>query len=409
MPRGNLTCGAASSRLKIGFAMVTGGSRYALACLAVVLAANHGRAADISNQLIFFGTWPHQVVVFDSAQEKIVDTIDLKTDVPRALILSPDKRKIYASTLNDNAIVTIDVATRKVLSSFTLNHGNQNVRLFGLAIDPTGKYLYALATIISKRSDRYDVDPPKFVVIDLIAEKIARTGAFPPDEGTFGFRTTIKLSPDGKLLYLFRENILVFDTAEFKLVKKIDLAKPPVPDMENASVNLLDDPNELPGKITSVFNTADAIIHRRVFGIGTVDLSNLTFDFTPIAPAPAPGTGTVMPLFLTPDRKTGYTVSITGDPGNRRCEFWAFDIPSRKLIRSREFDGRTRFSFGLSADGTKLLIYGAGYQITVYDAATFQQRSDVEVPGDMTTNFVVLPPAASSASAGSNNSSSVRQ
>ncbi len=378
--------------------------RLALTCLTLLVAARSSRPADTSSQLIFFGTWPHHVVVFDSAQEKIVDNIDLKTDVPRTLILSPDRKKIYASTLNDNAIVTIDVATRKVLSSFTLNQGNQNVRLVGLAPDPTGNYLYAIATIISKKMDHYDVDPAKFVVIDLTAKKITRTAAFPPDEGTFGFRTTIKLSPDGKVLYLFRENILAFDTSEFKLLKKIDLAKPQVPDMENLSVNLLDDPNELPGKITSVFNAADGIIHRRVFGIGTVDLSNLSFDFTPIAPAP----GTMTPLFLTPDRKTGYTVYITGDPGNRRCEFWAFDIASRKLIRSREFDGRTRFSFGLSADGTKLLIYGAGYQITVYDATTFEQRNDVDVRGDMTTNFVVLPLTSSyaSAPAGRNNSSS---
>jgi len=387
--------------------MLTRVSRFILACLALLPTTKFTRATDTSSQLIFFGTWPHHLVVFDSAQEKIVDNIDLKSDVPRTLILSPDKSKIYASTLNDNAIVTIDVATRKLLSSFTLNHENQNVRLVGLAPDPTGNYLFAIATIISKKMDHYDVDPPKFIVIDLAEKKITRTAAFPPDEGTFGFRTTIKLSPDGKLLYLFRENILVFDTSEFKLVKKIDLAKPQVPDMENLSVNLLDDPNELPGKITSVFNTADVIIHRRVFGIGTVDLSNLSFDFTPIAPAP--GTGTMTPLFLTPNRKTGYTVSITGDPGNRRCEFWAFDIPSRKLIRSREFDGRTRFSFGLSADGTKLLIYGAGYQITVYDAATFEQRSDVDVPGDMTTNLVVLPLASPSAfaPAASNKSPSV--
>jgi hypothetical protein len=394
----------ASTRPKIGLAMLRHVPRLALTCLTLLVAARSSRPADTSSQLIFFGTWPHHVVVFDSAQEKIVDNIDLKTDVPRTLILSPDRKKIYASTLNDNAIVTIDVATRKVLSSFTLNQGNQNIRLVGLAPDPTGNYLYAIATIISKKMDHYDVDPAKFVVIDLAAKKITRTAAFPPDEGTFGFRTTIKLSPDGKVLYLFRENILAFDTSEFKLLKKIDLAKPQVPDMENLSVNLLDGPNELPGKITSVFNAADGIIHRRVFGIGTVDLSNLSFDFTPIAPAP----GTMTPLFLTPDRKTGYTVSITGDPGNRRCEFWAFDIASRKLIRSREFDGRTRFSFGLSADGTKLLIYGAGYQITVYDATTFEQRNDVDVPGDMTTNFVVLPLTSSyaSAPAGRNNSSS---
>src|SRR6266850_7000306 len=393
MPR-RLSRGAAT-RLKTGLAIVTSVSRWMLACLAFLLAAKANPAADISSQLIFFGTWPHQVVVFDSAHEKIVDNIDLKTDVPRTLILSPDKKKIYASTLNDNAIVTIDVATHKALASFTLNQGNQNVRLVALASDPTGNYLYGIATIISKKADHYDIDPAKFMVIDLAAKKITRTAPFPSDEGTVSFRSTIKIAPDGKLLYLFRENILAFDTSEFKLLKKIDLAKPQVPDMENLSVNLLDDPNEVPGKITSVFNAADGIIHRRVFGIGIVDLSNLTFDFTPIAPAP----GNMTPLFLTPDRKTGYTVSISGDPGNRRCEFWAFDIPSRKLIRSREFDGRTRFSFGLSADGTKLLIYGAGYQITVYDAATFQQRSDVDVPGDMTTNLVVLPLTFSSASA----------
>src|SRR5258707_10238185 len=125
--------------------------------------------------------------------------------------------------------------------------------------------------------------------------------------------------------------------------------------------------------------------------------------------APARGRARMPPLSLPPTQKPGYPVPIPGDPGNRRCEFWAFDIPSRKLIRSREFDGRTRFSFGLSADGTKLLIYGAGYQITVYDAATFEQRSDVDVPGDMTTNLVVLPLASPSASApaASNNSPSL--
>src|SRR5258708_30992540 len=155
MPR-RLSRGA-STGLKTGLAIVTSASRWTLACLAFLLAAKANPTADTSTQLIFFGTWPHQVVVFDSAQEKIVDDIDLKTDVPRTLILSPHKRKIYASTLNDNAILTIDVATRNVLSSFTLNQANQNVRLVALASDPTGNYLYAIATIISKKWDHYDI------------------------------------------------------------------------------------------------------------------------------------------------------------------------------------------------------------------------------------------------------------
>jgi hypothetical protein len=61
------------------------------------------------------------------------------------------------------------------------------------------------------------------------------------------------------------------------------------------------------------------------------------------------------------------------------------------VIKKREFDGRVRFNFGLSADGTKVFIYGAGYQIEVYDAKTFELRSDVDVPGDITTNMVVMP------------------
>jgi hypothetical protein len=351
-------------------------------------------------QLVYFGTWPHEVVVFDAAEEKIVGAIELKTDVPRILLLSPDKTKLYASTLNDSAIVTIDLATRAVNSSFSLNTGNQIVRLIGLAPDPSGKSLYGLATFISRQTDHYDVSPPKFIVVDLAAQKITRTGEVPKDEGPFGFRNAMKLSPDGKLLYLFRHNILVFDTASFQLVKKVDLAKPQAPGVENVSLGLLDDPNELPGKVTSVFSSSDPYVHRQVFGIGVIDLTKLSFEFSPVGPVDA---GNMMPLYLTPDRKIGYTVAINGDPGNRRCEFWAFDMRTRKLIRRREFDGRTRFNFGVSSDGTKLLLYGAGYEIGVYDAETFEPRSNVELPGDMTTNMVVLPTGSTRASSSAAN------
>jgi hypothetical protein len=370
--------------------------RFRLACLIFAAIACPARAGSEAKQLAYFGAWPHQVAVFDSAQEKIVDSIELQNDVPRTLILSADKRKLYVTTLNDNSIVTIDLTTRKVVGSFSLNSGNRNVRLLGLTPDPNGKYLYGIATVISKQLDHYDVDRPQFIVIDLALQKIVRAVEFPKEEGTFGFRTTLKASPDGKLLYLFRENILVFDTTSFHVVRKIDLAKPQAPGVENVSLNLLDDPNELPGKITSVFISSDPFVHRAVFGIGAIDLATLSVDFSPVGPVDA---GSLMPLLLTPDRKIGYTVAINGDPGNRRCEFWAFDMTSRKLLRKSEFDGRTRFSFGLSADGSKIFIYGAGFEIQVYDAKTFELRSDVETPGDMTTNMIVLPATSASVTA----------
>jgi DNA-binding beta-propeller fold protein YncE len=379
--------------------------RFVLGFLAAVLLVGSfspANAGDAGQQLLYLATWPHQVVVFDAAQEKIVDRINLDSDIAQLLVLSPDKKKLYASTVNDNSIVTIDLVTRKVTSSFSLNTGVRKVRTLGLAVDPTGKYLYSVASAVIKQIDHYDVEPTKLVVIDLENHKISRSVEFPKDESLVGFwRIQMKFSPDGKYFYMFLGNILVFDSDKLQLVKKIDLADPHVPGINNVIFNPVEeeaaeDPNEEPGKLTNVFLSSDPYVHRAVFGIAKIDLATLSFDFAPVAPAT---TLSMTPLLLTPDRKFGYTVAINGSPGNRHCEFWAFDMKTRKIVNKKEFEGRNRFSAGLSADGTKIFIYGAGFEVDVYDAKTFALRNNIPLPGDMTSNIIVMPlsPAASAA------------
>lgn len=369
---------------------------------ALLAASARGNPPDTAQQLLYLATWPHQIVVFDAVQEKIVDRINLDTDVAQQLVLSPDKKILYASTVKDNSIVTIDLLTRKVVGMFPLDTGNQNVRLLGLASDPTGKYLYSVGSVVIKKIDHYEIEPTKIFVIDIENRKISRTAEFPKDESLVGFwRIQMKFSPDGKYFYMFLGNILVFDTNTLQLVKKIDLADPHVPGIANVIFNPVEedaaeDPNEEPGKLTNVFMSSDPYVHRTVFGIAKIDLATLSFDFTPVAPAT---TLFMTPLLLTPDHQIGYTAAINGGPGYRRCEFWAFDMKTRKLINKKEFDGRNRFSFGLSADGAKIFIYGAGYEIDVYDAKTFQLRNNVVLPGDMTSNIIVMPLAAVSAQA----------
>jgi WD40 repeat protein len=369
-----------------------------LGLLAVAVAAP-ARAAD-DPQLIYLASWPHQILIFDSVQEKIIDSINLDTDVAQGLILSPDKKKLYATTVKDNFIVTVDLATRKVLGKFTLDSSNKSVRMIGLAPDPSGKFLFSIATPITKAVDHYEIEPAKIVAIDLETHQIVRSVEFPKDESLVGvWRPQMKFSPDGKYFYLFLSNILVFDTQTLKLAKKIALADPSVPGFSNVIFNPVEeeaaeDPNEEPGKLTDVFISSDPYVHRAVFGIAKIDLATLTFDFTPVAPAT---TLSMTPLLLTPDHQIGYTAAINGNPGNRRCEFWAFDMKTRKLINTKEFDGRNRFSFSLSADGKKVLIYGAGYEISVYDAKSFTLRNTVTLPGDMTSNFVVMPLSSNAA------------
>src|SRR6202522_2766584 len=118
--------------------------------LSLSLWAATGLAAGTGPQLMYLGVWPHTVLVMDSVQGKIVDKIDLPTDVVRTLVLSPDEKTLYASTLKDNSIVSIDVATHKVLDTFPLNIPGTNYRVNGLAVDPTGKSIYSIATPIIK-------------------------------------------------------------------------------------------------------------------------------------------------------------------------------------------------------------------------------------------------------------------
>jgi DNA-binding beta-propeller fold protein YncE len=338
--------------------------------------------------LLFVGTWPKQVQVIDETKQQVIDKIELQTGTPRSLLLSDDRKTLYVTTTDHNGIEVVDVASRKVTNSFVLDEGEKRVRFNAWAPDPTGKLIYAVIRIAEKKIDRFEIEKQKFAVIDLAQKKIVRTGDIPPDEESRGGFGSMKISPDGKYMYLFRGNILIFDTTDFKLTDTIDLQKPQFPGMAQVGMGggALDSIQE-PGMLVSLFNSSDPVVRRNIFGIARFDLTKRTFDFTPIGPA----TGGMMGLFVTPDRKTGYTVAFNGQGGNRRSEFWVFDLKTNQLTRKQEFDGRARFSFGISSTGKDLYIYAAGYTVEVIDSNTLKLRNTIDLNADITTGMVVLP------------------
>jgi hypothetical protein len=211
---------------------------------------------------------------------------------------------------------------------------------------------------------------------------------FPKDEPVpNSYRRSIKVSPDGKLLYLFGENIQVYNTTDFKPVKTIELSKTTDPATDGLSLSPIEDPNEPIGKVTGIFETSDPYVHRRIFGIAEVDLASMSFDLTPVGPADA----NMLPMMTTPDRKLGYTVAIHGTHGDRVTEFWVFDMATKKVINRRQFIGRTRLNFGMTADGSKLMIYNAGFEIELYDAKSLELLKTINLEGDTTSNLVVMP------------------
>lgn len=339
---------------------------------------------------LFMGAWQKQVLVVDEARQKVVDHIPLSTGTAHGIQFSRDRKTIYAWTVDHNGIEVIDAATRKVTNSFTLDEGGKSVRFNAWAPDPQGKLMYLITEVVQKKIDRFEIDPLRFAVVDLAQKKIVRTADFPKDElqnarmGRVG--SNLHVSPDGKYLYLMRNGILVFDTSNFKLVDKLDLSEP---ETGLATVGMGQDIDTLqrPGELVGMFNATDPYVHRQVFGIGRFDLNTRKFDFTPVGPL----TGGMMGLHVTPGGKFGYTVVTNGTGGNKRSEFWVFDLATNKLIRKGEFEGRARYSFSVSSTGKDLYIYAAGFQIEVYDAATLKLRNTIDVNADITTEMVVLP------------------
>ncbi len=367
-------------------------SAFLATCLyaSTLLAAPAKTVKPVAPELMYLGVWPHTILVVDANQEAVIDKINLPTDIAQTILLSPDKKKLIASTLRDNSILVIDRSSKKIEEQFSLNEGPTSIRMRGLVAAPDGKLLYAVGTQIDKKIDHYEIGEPKLLVIDLDAKKIVRSAELGKDDPING-RASMKVSPDGKLLYMFRQSVFIYDTSTLKMIKKIELSKADAPETANISLNPVEDPNAPVGKIVGIFNSSDSYVHQRVFGIAEFDLASQDYDLTPIGPSVT----SIQPLLMSPDRKYGYTVAIYGSNGNRVTEFWVFDMKTRKIINKKEFVGRTRLSMGLTADGTKVLIYNAGFEIEVYDAKTLALRSTIDLHGDTTSNLLVMPMSGS--------------
>src|SRR6266404_2053747 len=263
-------------------------------CLVYSLAAGQ----TPSGQLMYVGTLDKKLLVIDEAQEEVVGEIPLG-GIPRVTALSADKKKLHIFS-TQMLLETVDLESRKVITTFSLNDPRTRLRIqanapavlegggarfSGIAVDPAGRYLYTTMRNVVKELDQFRIDPPQFVAIDLQEKKIAKAWPFPKDINQgFGFNATYKVSADGKRLYVFQEDILVFDLDRFKQIDKIDLAQPPFPGASPYRLAASDDPFEAPDSVTSVFTAVDPIVHKGTMGVAHIDLTTRKVDYFPIGP-----------------------------------------------------------------------------------------------------------------------------
>jgi len=354
-------------------------------CLPLTLAAQTKSSAA---GLAYIGTLDKKLLIYDENKEEVIGEIPLQ-GIPRQTALTRDQSTLVILTA-DMAVETVDLKARKMTKHFELADGRSKPRMSrgggGMALDPTGHYLYATMRASVRETDYYRMEPVQFVKIDLQAGKIAQSYSFPPemDQG-FGAGSSYKVSPDGKSLYVFDEDLFIYDLATFKEVDRVELSQPEYPGASPYRLTLNDDPNATGNVYTSIFTAVDPIVHKGTLGLATLDLNTRKSTFTPIGAA-RPSLG----FLLAPDHKHGYSIMFAGVGGNRDTEFWSWDLAAHKVIKKMPFEARPTLKFALSGDGKKIYLYGAGSSFEVFDGDTLKSRKLIFLNKDTTTNLVTL-------------------
>jgi hypothetical protein len=345
-----------------------------------VIAQNRQTGGDGT---LYIGGYPNLVWILDEATEKLAGSIPIKSGIPRQLTLSRDRTRFYLTDATNEHIEIVDIASRTTIDTFTLSEGNTRVRITSFEPDPQHQYLMIISRSATKQRDRVEVGPSTLAQYDLRARKLVRTIPWP--DGEERTQANLMFSPDGKLLYLLGDEVLIFETANFTQVDKWQLSNLEE-GLGQVSVSFggfggLDTVNDEPGFLTTTMTVEDPVQHRRMIGVARINLARKEVDFYTLGPAGG------VNFALSPDRKRAY--GLESSVG--RYQFWTIDLEKRRVVSRAEFDGRPRMSLKTSSNGRLLYIYNAGDTIDIYDGATYKYLRTITLPGDVTTGFYVLP------------------
>ena len=358
---------------------ISAGSAFIVVAAVALLAAAPPAKIIAGTGTLFVGGWPNKIFVIDEATEKITGAIDIATGDPTRMVLSRDKKRFYVVNSLSEQVEIIDIASRKSIDHFSLSEGRKKVFIRSMIPDPLHRFLVMLTKTAEKKIDRFEISPPALIVYDLKEHKVSRTIPWPNNEEREF--VGIMMSPDGKLLYFFADDVLIYDTSEFKQVDKWELSRPVEEGLARFDFGPRDTTYEEPGFYSGIFQMQDPVQNRKIMGVARVNLNAKSLDFWPLGPARPVG------FSLAPDRKRAY--GLLQEIGH--YEFWTFDLEHHKLGTKAEFDGRPRMALRTSSNGKVLYIYQAGNTIDLYDASTYKYLRTITLDADMTTELIVMP------------------
>jgi hypothetical protein len=358
---------------------------------AVLLAVCSSPAVSSSPKLtggtgtIYVGSYAKRMVVIDEATERVTAEIPLATGIPWSARRSQDGTRFYIQNADQEHFEVVDLATRKSIDSFTLSEGNRKVRALAFAVDPQHRIMTLVTRTTTRLVDRFEIGAPTFIQYDLREHKVIRTLPWSTDPEP-GYFSLMRYSPDGKLLYVFSDEVLILDATSLQQLATWDLSLSNEPALGRFDLGSLDDTNDDPAWFSALFTMKDPVEKRPLLVVGRVNLDQKSLDFFPLGPATEQGQ---LSFALSGDRQHAY--ALLQRIGHH--ELWTIDLAGKRRQSRVEFNGRPRMAIRTSSNGKIIYLHQAGNTIDLYEADGFKYLRTITLEGDMPYDtFHVVPP-----------------
>ena len=178
-----------------------------MVCISVTLEAQ-------DTALWYFGTYTKDLLVWDEASEQIVDRIEMRYNIPAAIVVNERKDRLYVRDATALHIEVVDLKKLEVVDEFTLSQGNVNVRIGNFAPHPSDQKAVMFVKRYTKLQDRYVVEGPFLLEYDLTNKTVSDTIPWPDGEERESI--SFRYSPDGATLYMFTRDIIALDADSYE-------------------------------------------------------------------------------------------------------------------------------------------------------------------------------------------------
>jgi hypothetical protein len=354
----------------------------------LVLAVLLGSAASASAQaprsggdhLLYLATYS-SIYILDERDLTVRDSIPLRSGIPGNMHLNPQRDRFYVRTIDNEHVEVVDLASRRTLDAFTLSQGNEIVRISNMAIHPNRRDAVIVVRRFTKLPDRWEIGEEELLLYDLVGKKTVRTIDRPEGGNSFDF------SPDGRFLYFFADEVVVYETAGYTEVDRWEHGLALDQGMGDFQFGFPQTLREEQGWYTGLFNVTDPVHNRRLLSIARVNPTLRRVESFTLGPLEI-GPRTRVSFALSADRRRAY--GFHQEVAN--YQLWTFDLEGQRAFSRPLPSGRPRMELAVSSNGQLLYIYNAGNTIDVHDAETLEHLRQVQLDADMLRQLFILPP-----------------